>query len=285
MTHKNAKRPSEIGVVLSSGFFGFFAHAGFLAALRELDIEPAGFSGSSSGAIVAAMAASGMSDTEIRDMLFSVRKEDFWDPDPWGLILRRALRLFRGYGGYLNGLGFQQLLRGIPAANIQDCRTPLAIAATNLSRRCETVFTRGDLIKAIHASGAVPMLFKPVEIDGSLYVDGGVTNKAPVKALADLVHLKKIIVHFISSANVEEQGRGFLERIMAPWHVQYVAVNIARQEAYRMQVDLVRTMGVEVVEVKTEAPSVGPNRLHRGPRAYAGARASALEILSKEFPG
>jgi predicted acylesterase/phospholipase RssA len=55
-------------VVFSSGFFGFFAHAGFLAALRELDINPVGYSGSSSGAILAAMAASGMTEAYINQL-------------------------------------------------------------------------------------------------------------------------------------------------------------------------------------------------------------------------
>lgn len=91
------------GVVFSSGFFGFFAHAGVLSALRERGIHPAGFSGSSSGAIVAAMAACDMPDDAIQRILFDLRKADFWDPDPPGTLLRYALRAFRGYTGYLKG--------------------------------------------------------------------------------------------------------------------------------------------------------------------------------------
>ena len=95
--------PTEagIGVAFSSGFFGFFAHAGFLAAVRRLGIAPIAYAGASSGAIVAAMAASGMTDAAIRETLFRVRKSDFWDPDPWHRIAGSALRLFRGYTGYL----------------------------------------------------------------------------------------------------------------------------------------------------------------------------------------
>ena len=60
----------KIGVVFSSGFFGFFSHAGFLSAVRELKIKPSGYSGASSGAIIAAMAASEMSDYDIKNVLF-----------------------------------------------------------------------------------------------------------------------------------------------------------------------------------------------------------------------
>ena len=56
----------RIGVVFSSGFFGFFAHAGFLAALRDRNIQPSGYAGASSGAIIAAMAASNMSESAKR---------------------------------------------------------------------------------------------------------------------------------------------------------------------------------------------------------------------------
>jgi NTE family protein len=271
---------SKIGLVFSSGFFGFFAHAGFLAAIRELEITPVGYAGSSSGAIVAAMAASGMDDHAIREMLFSVRKEDFWDPDPWHVILKKATKFFRGYSGYLKGEKFARLLERIPARRFEDCETPLAIAATNLTEKKGTVFTRGNLVKAIQASGAVPMLFKPVEIDGSLYVDGGVVDKAPLKAIADLVDLDKIIIHFIASGNVGKNGNGFLEKRMSPWHVQYLAVNIARQEAYERQLEILDTRGVEVIEVKTDAPAVGPNKLNKGPAAYETAKAAALKILS-----
>ena len=57
------KNPSpRLGIAFSSGFFGFFAHAGFLAGIRESGITPSAYTGASSGAIVAAMAASGMDD-------------------------------------------------------------------------------------------------------------------------------------------------------------------------------------------------------------------------------
>ncbi len=282
----------KIGVVFSSGFFGFFAHAGFLAALRHLGIVPSAYGGASSGAIVAAMAACGMSDAAIRDMLFRVKKEDFWDPDPWRFILKKAVRLFRGYDGYLNGGGFAKLLGKFPVREIQDCERPLAIAATDLTHKKEVIFTKGALVKAVHASCAVPMLFKPAEIEGALYVDGGMINKAPLRGLADLAELEKIIVHFIPSYNVQYSGNGFLKKRMTPWHIHDLSVNICRHEAYQRQLEIVRMKGIEVIEVNTAAPAVGPTRLHKGPVAYEKAKAAAMKILSESistaagsFPG
>jgi len=281
MSYKLLADSSKIGVVFSSGFFGFFAHAGFLSALRELKINPVGYAGSSSGAIVAAMAASGMSDDAIRELLLSVKKTDFWDPDEWHVILKKALGLFRGYTGYLRGDEFGRLLDRLPVRQIEDCGSPLAISATNLTTKQETIFTRGNLIRAIQASGAVPILFKPIEINGELYVDGGIVNKAPLNGLADLVDLDRIIVHFIASDNLEEFSHGFLRKMLTPWHIQYTAINIARKEAYKNQLEIVRMKGIEVIEVKTTAPTVGPNRLDRGLSAYKSAKASTLKILRR----
>jgi len=273
---------SRIGVVFSSGFFGFFAHAGFLAALRDRNICPSGYSGVSSGAIIAAMAASDMSDYNIREILARLRKSDFWDPDPIPLILKGALKLFRGYSGYLRGRGFASLLGHIPIRQIEDCHVPLVITATNLTSRREELFIRGNLTKGIQASGAVPILFKPVKINGSLYVDGGIVNKAPVQALADLIQPEKIIVHFIASDNLTGPSNSFLEKKITPWHIHHLAINISRDKAYQNQCDIIQQRGIELIEVQTHAPSVAPNSLKNGIPAYYKARETGIKILASK---
>jgi NTE family protein len=226
------------------------------------------------------MAASGMSDKAIKEILFGLKKTDFWDPDEWHVIIKKALGLFRGYSGYLRGDKFGRLLERLPVRQIEDCVSPLAISATNLTTKQETIFTRGNVIKAIQASGAVPILFKPVEINGELYVDGGIVNKAPLNALVNLVDLNQIIVHYIASDNLKTFSHGFLRKILTPWHIQYTAFNIARKEAYINQLKIVRMKGIKVIEVKTAPPSTGPNRLKRGLSAYESAKSTTLKTLS-----
>ena len=277
----NPKAPAgATGVVFSSGFFGFYAHAGVLAAMRGLGLRPAGYAGTSAGAIVAAMAACNMPDAEIRDVLFRLKKEDFWDPDPPGVLWRTLLRGLRGYTGYLRGRGFAELLERIPARRIEDCPTPLVIAATDLSRQTEAVLVRGDLVRAVHASGAVPGLFKPVRIRDRWCVDGGMVDKAPVLALAEHIRPARILVHYLASGNLSERADAFLSRRFTPWHIHALSVSIARSVAYAHQCALVRARGIEVVEVRTNPPPVGPGRLAAGPAAYRHARETALEALS-----
>lgn len=229
---------------------------------------------------MAAMAASHMPQPVIKEILFNLRKCHFWDPDPLLVLLKGAIHMMRGYAGYLRGDGFARMLEKIPTERIEDCPTPLVISAANLTHKREELFTRGDLKKAIQASGAVPMLFKPVKKEGSLYVDGGMVNKAPVLALADLVHPEKIIVHFIPSFDLKGPSNGFLKRRLTPWHIHGLAVDICRQEAYERQCELVKQRGIEIIEVHTEAPSLGPNSLKKGPSAYHKAREVTLGILA-----
>jgi len=268
-------------VVFSSGFFGFYAHAGFLSAIREWGIEPTGYAGSSSGAILAAMGAAGMSDDDIRKILFNLKKSDFWDPESLPWILMKALRRFKGYTGFLKGKGFERLLNQLPVRTFEECAVPAVIVATDLSLQKEAVFTRGDLIKAVHASGAVPMLFKPVEMNGSFYVDGGLVNKAPVQPLSERIHTRKMIVHFITSKNLKGKPNRFLSRKWTPWQIHSLAVNIARKEAYQRQCDIVRNHGIEIIEVRTDTPAVGPNRLDRGTMAYRQTREATLKFLKE----
>jgi NTE family protein len=270
-------------IVFSSGFFGFFAHAGVLSAIRSLSIDPIGYAGTSSGAIVAAMAASNMDDKSIRARLFNLKREDFWDPNPLASLIREGVRGFKGTRGYLRGEGFARLLSALPVKRIEACPKPLAISATNLTERKESVFTQGDMVKAVQASGAVPILFEPVNINGTLYLDGGIVNKAPVKKVVALWAPKTVIVHYIASHNLERTGNQFLEKRFTPFHIHHLATNIARHEAYLNQLEEVRAQGVQVIEIQTQTPPVGPSSLNTGPKAYDVALRTALDRLSHEM--
>src|SRR5690606_24931118 len=75
-------RGRRVGAVLSAGYFGFFGHAGFVAALWSAGVERVAWAGTSAGALVAALAASGLEPPEIAERLLRLRRNDFWDPTP-----------------------------------------------------------------------------------------------------------------------------------------------------------------------------------------------------------
>ncbi len=151
-------------LTLSSGFFGFFAHAGMAAALYERGLRPSAISGSSAGALVGGFLAAGLEPEDIGRMLAAVRRSDFWDPSPGP--------------GLLAGRAFRRLLEAmLPQADFATLEIPTALSVHDIGGRQTLVMKRGDLAEAIHASCAVPGLFHPVRRNGQWLVDGGVSDR------------------------------------------------------------------------------------------------------------
>ena len=155
---------------MSSGFFSFFAHTGVLLALEEVGLRPAHVGGSSAGALVAALWASGRDIKEVRDELLTLKREDFWDP-AFGLGLLRG-RLFR-----------EKLERDLGCAHFDGCRARLSVVVHDVWAGKPIVIEEGSIAKAVHASCAVPFFFQPVWHERRLWTDGGVSDRAAVSCV------------------------------------------------------------------------------------------------------
>lgn len=203
---------------LSSGFFGFFAHAGFVKALEERGLKARAYTGSSAGAIVAAAGAQGMSAREIEDLVLSVKLKDFWDPAP-------------GFG-FVRGKRFENLLRKTIGGEFEKLQSPLRIATFDILKRRTVVFTSGDLAKAVRASCAVPLMFHPVRMGKSLYWDGGVLDKM---ALTGVGETEKVLAHYLNGKNVYEVYERRRDEKTWQGHRQVVALeNLQRSGPYKM---------------------------------------------------
>lgn len=171
-------------LALSSGFFGFYAHVGFLKALREIGWVPSAFSGSSAGAIIAAAAARGLSVAEIEKLTLQVSRKEFWDP-------------YLGFG-FLRGRRLQEFLAQEIGADFNTLEKPLRISVFDIATRSTQVFTDGRLARVIRASCAVPMMFHPVRLNRRFYWDGGIQDKMGIHGIPD-DHL--ILSHYLESRN------------------------------------------------------------------------------------
>jgi NTE family protein len=168
---------------MSSGFFGFYAHAGVLTVLEEEHLLPTRMSGSSAGALVGGAWAAGVSSADLAATILDLRRESFWDP---------------GFGpGLLAGNLFRALLHALlPVKTFEECRVPLAVSLFDLvSRRVEVART-GALAPALQASCSVPLLFHPVWIDRRPYVDGGVADRP---GLAGMPAEPRVLFHHLAS--------------------------------------------------------------------------------------
>ena len=149
---------------LSSGFFAFFAHCGMISILEDENIIPKKITGSSAGGLIGAFWASGCSSNNIKDKIFILKKEEFWDPS-FGF-------------GLLKGVLFRNLVKDfVPINNLEDCPIPVAISVFDIFSRKTHVLNNGLLSDAVYATCAVPIMFQPIKINGHYYLDGGLKDR------------------------------------------------------------------------------------------------------------
>lgn len=192
----------RIGLVLSGGGARGAAHVGVLKVLEQLHIPIDAIAGTSMGAVVGGLYASGLSPREIESVMTSLNWQDaFRDRPPReDLTFRRKLedRNFlvkfplglRGSHiqlpkGLIEGQKLSQTLRRLtmPVARItrfDDLPTPFRAVATDLETGEAVIMDSGDLTTAMRASMSAPGVFSPVERDGRLLVDGGLSENLPV---------------------------------------------------------------------------------------------------------
>ena len=158
-----------VALALGSGGARGFAHIGVIKALEDAGIKPDIVTGSSSGAIVAALYAGGRRARELEEIALALGKSDLVD--------------FALFGkGWVRGDALQGFVnRMVDERPIERLAKPFAVVATQASNGRMTVFNRGDTGLAVRASASVPNLFVPPVINGEEYVDGGLTSPVPVK--------------------------------------------------------------------------------------------------------
>lgn len=160
----------EISLVLSGGGIKGIAHLGLLAALQDHNIAVSAISGSSSGALVGALYASGASIDSILEFFNS-----YSIFQPFNFSLNKP--------GVFNTNRYKNILIANLPETFEDLKIPLYVCSSDLNSGLPVYFSEGDLILPVLSSCAVPLLFTPVEISGSKYTDGGVTDNFPIDPL------------------------------------------------------------------------------------------------------
>ncbi|MDR9448615.1 MAG: patatin-like phospholipase family protein, partial [Psychroflexus sp.] len=192
----------KVGLVLSGGGAKGLAHIGVLKVIEEHNIKIDYIAGTSMGAIVGGLYASGYNTTQL-DSIF--RKTDF------SRIIRDKIsyqsRSFfsREFGNkYVVSLPFEDFKVEIPSGlskgqnlynllkklslvankdKFENMKIPFFCMATNLETAESVQLDSGSLALAMTASGAIPSIFKPMEVNGKLLSDGGITDNYPIERL------------------------------------------------------------------------------------------------------
>ena len=157
----------ENGLVLSGGAARGFAHPGVIKALHENGVYPDCISGTSAGAIVGVFYADGFEPEEIIELFKKKKVFNF-------------VNIALGRKGLLSISGLEKTLKNnLRAKKFDQLQKPFYVASTNFNSGEVVYFHEGDLVEKVVASSSIPVLFKPVEIGGALYVDGGVLDNLP----------------------------------------------------------------------------------------------------------
>lgn len=196
-----AERP-KIGIALSGGGARGVAHIGVLKVMEELHIPVDYIAGTSMGSIIGGLYASGMTPEEIEREVLAIdwadalqdkppraqlsfrRKNDDlrYIPDFELGVGRHGLRYPTGLRSGQK-LGFLLRRMTLPVREVEDfdrLPIPFRAVATDIGTGEMVVLSHGDLARALRASMAIPSAFSPVEIDGRVLVDGGLSDNIPV---------------------------------------------------------------------------------------------------------
>ena len=196
--------PAKTALVLSGGGAKGFAHVGVLEIIDSLGLKPDLIVGTSIGAIIGALYASGLSGHDINALLRTlpiermirsyepkvssalglVRPLAVWEKGDVGYVLQSGAVREGEVNAFLSSL----MLRGNLQArgNFDSLAIPFRAVATDVATRGVVVLKSGDLARAVRASAAIPVVLRPIHIGDQWLVDGGIAENAPVKVAREL---------------------------------------------------------------------------------------------------
>lgn len=164
----------KMGLALGGGAMRGLAHIGVLKALEEQGFRPDYIAGTSIGAVIGALYASGVTPYIMSGLANNLNARSFYDITP-------------PRKGFIKGNNIEQLIALLTKGReFKELNIPLAVTATDLTECKLVVFTEGKVYKAVRASISVPGIFIPVEAGNMVLVDGGVLERVPTRIVREM---------------------------------------------------------------------------------------------------
>jgi len=261
-----APKPIKIGLALGGGAARGFAHIGVIKVLEAQGFTPDIIVGTSAGAVVGALYASGNTGFELQKIAFKLEESKISD---WSMPDR----------GVFKGEALQQFVNDAVAQRpIEGLKKPFAVVATDLKSGDSILFRTGNTGMAVRASATVPGIFQPVSINGHEYVDGGLSSLVPVRS-ARQMGADVVIAVDISARPGNHAVRGTLDILLQTFTI--MGQNLARFEL--KEADVV---------IRPQVGSIGPadfqarhDSILEGEKAAQAALPQIREAIKKASGG
>lgn len=168
----------KIGLALGGGAAKGLAHIGVIKALENAGINIDFIAGTSMGALVGGYYAATKDINGLETILSDIKKGDIFSLRD--IIKKRDGSLFKGEPIA------ERLRKELGDMKIENCQIPFTAVTTNIKNGDEVRLNGGNLVDAIKASIAIPLIFNPVEIDGKVLMDGGLVNPVPADVVKEM---------------------------------------------------------------------------------------------------
>jgi len=206
-------RPAKVALVLGAGSSRGFAHIGVLKVLESNKIPIHMVVGTSAGSFVGSLYAYGYNAFQLQKMSFSLEKGDIIDltiPD----------------NGFIKGEKLEEFINTtMKNTPLEKLRIPFYAVATDIQSGQEVVFGKGNTGTAVRASCSIPGIFRPVKIEGRMYVDGGVVSPVAVDA-ARRMGADVVIAVDIASAVGDAQPESTIDTMLQSISIMYSKLSV-----------------------------------------------------------
>ena len=205
-----------VSLVLSSGGARGLAHVGVIEELERRGYTITAIAGCSAGALVGGMYAAGKLP-EFKDWICNLDRVDVFSLMDFTFSSR----------GFIKGEKvYQALKKVVPDQAIEDLSLRFSCNAVDVNSGKEHVFAQGSLYKAIRASGSIPSVFLPAQIDKRNLIDGGVLNPVPISLLSDphntlvvVVNANSLAEHFLPAPHKKSSQKQSMN--LPEWLMEY----------------------------------------------------------------
>ena len=216
----------RVGLSLSGGGAKGIAHLGVIKALEEVGMKPEIIAGVSAGAIIGALYADGKTPLEICDFF---RETSFF----------KFVNVVVPKKGLMSSDRFQRMLEGyLTAKTFEELSMPLIVNATELKEgKCE-YFDSGVLVDRVVASSSIPIFLTPKEMNGKVYVDGGIFNNMPARIIRH--RCKHLVGVHVNPIVTEGDINGMLDVAERVYHLSIQASTVIEKRACDLVIEPVK---------------------------------------------